>query len=187
MLTTLTFSITQSDKLKKMGINSALLLSGNMKKTCRNSIILLLYGLSIYCSADDRASNNYLLVSNASIRAMPPGHSNTAAFLSISNLGDEDCKLLKADSPDVKRIEFHTHLYEKDMVKMRPLEFVELPASSSLLFESGGLHLMLIGVKPMLKNQSLTQINIHTDHCGTVSFNAVATDSIVNSGRGMNH
>lgn len=158
-----------------------------MKKNARHILVILLFGLTIHCSASDVDSTNHLMVSNALIRAMPPGQSNTAAFLSISNLGDEDCKLLKADSPNVKRIEFHTHLYEKDMVKMRPLEFVELPASSSLLFESGGLHLMLIGVKPMLKNQSLTQINIHTDHCGTVSFNAVATDSIVNSGKGMHH
>ena len=158
-----------------------------MKKNVNYIFIALLLGLSIPCSANDHGLKQYLTVANASIRPMPPGQSNTAAYLTISNKSDRACTLLSVDSPVVKRIEFHTHRHEQGMVKMRPLKTLNLPARGSLKFESGGLHLMLFGAESILKNHGSTQINIYTDHCGSISFYASVADNIVNSKQDMHH
>ena len=158
-----------------------------MKKNVNYIFIALLLGLSIPCSANDHGLKKYLTVANASIRTMPPGQSNTAAYLTINNQSDRACTLLSVDSPVVKRIEFHTHLHEQGMAKMRPIKTLNLPARSSLTFESGGLHLMLFGAEPITKNHNGTQINIHTDHCGSIRFYASVADSIVNSRQDMHH
>lgn len=154
-----------------------------MKKHLLLSFMLMTCGLAIPCLASD----NHLMVSNPSIRGLLPGQDRTAAFLSIHNHGDNDCKLLSADSPIAQRIEFHTHLHEEGMMKMRPVEAVQLAAGSSVIFESGALHLMLFEVESSLSSIESTQINIYTDHCGSVSFDAPVTNRVSKPMQEMHH
>lgn len=158
-----------------------------MKNNVKHILIVLLIGLSIPCSAHNHGLKNTLTVSDAVIRPLLPGQTNTAAYLTINNPSNKDCLLLEVDSPHAKAVEFHTHHYEQGMVKMRPLETLQLNAGSSLTFEPGGLHLMLFGVKVNQKSHGGTKINIHTDHCGTISFDAAQTKVIVKAKGGMHH
>src|SRR3546814_3893000 len=52
---------------------------------------------------------------------------NGAAFLAIENAGDAD-RLLGATGDIAERIELHTHEMDGDVMKMRRLEAVEIPA-----------------------------------------------------------
>ena len=111
-----------------------------------------------------------LTVDMASIRAPIPGHSMTAAFLTINNAGKNSCTLTSAASEYAEKIEFHTHQHIDGMMKMRPVESVEVAANSSLEFKPGGLHLMLFGVKQAQADSA--DITLGTDNCGEISFNA---------------
>jgi len=111
-----------------------------------------------------------LTVDMASIRAPIPGHSMTAAFLMIKNAGKNSCILTSAASEYAEKIEFHTHQHIDGMMKMRPVESVEVAANSSLEFKPGGLHLMLFGVKQGQADSA--DITLGTDNCGEISFNA---------------
>ena len=111
-----------------------------------------------------------LTVDMASIRAPIPGHSMTAAFLTINNAGKDSCTLTNAASKFAKKIEFHTHQHIDGMMKMRPVESVEVAANSSLEFKPGGLHLMLFGVKQGQAESA--DITLGTDNCGEITFNA---------------
>jgi copper(I)-binding protein len=111
-----------------------------------------------------------LTVDMASIRAPIPGHSMTAAFLTINNTGKESCVLTSAASEYAEKIEFHTHQHINGMMKMRPVESVEVAVNSSLEFKPGGLHLMLFGVKE--GHAESAEITLGTDNCGQVTFNA---------------
>ena len=106
----------------------------------------------------------------ASIRAPIPGHSMTAAFLTINNAGKDSCTLTSAASEYAEKIEFHTHQHINGMMKMRPVESVEVAVNSSLEFKPGGLHLMLFGVKE--GHAESAEITLGTDNCGQVTFNA---------------
>ena len=158
-----------------------------MKKHLLLNFMLMTCGLAIPCLASEDSNDNHLMVVNPYVRALLPGQDRTAAFLSIHNHGDNDCKLLSADSPIAQRIEFHTHLHKDGMMKMRPVEAVQLAAGSSVTFESGALHLMLFGVESSLNSLESTQINIYTDHCGSVSFDAPVTNRVSKPMQEMHH
>jgi copper(I)-binding protein len=75
---------------------------------------------------------------------------NGAAYLTVHNSGAADS--LVAVSGDVaERVELHTHLMEGDVMKMRRVEAVEVPAHGMAALEPGGFHVMLIGLAQPLK------------------------------------
>lgn len=102
------------------------------------------------------------------VRAPVPGHSMTAAFLTLNNASEKDCQLIAASSTYAKKIEFHTHIHQDGMMKMRPVESVDVAAGSSVVFKSGGLHLMLFGIES--GDTSSAKIILKTDQCGDISF-----------------
>ncbi len=83
-------------------------------------------------------------------RAVPPGQSNSAAFMSLTNKSDADHALVGAESSASKVAELHTHFLEGGMMKMRPVEKIDLPAGKTVELQPGGLHLMLIGLTHQL-------------------------------------
>jgi len=126
-----------------------------------------------------------LTVDMATIRAPIPGHSMTAAFLTINNAGKDSCKLTSAGSEFAEKIEFHTHQHVNGMMKMRPVESVEVAANSTLEFKPGGLHLMLFGVKEGQAESA--DITLGTDNCGEITFNAPIKSIKSTPAKAMHH
>jgi copper(I)-binding protein len=83
-------------------------------------------------------------------RAMPPGQTNSAAFMTLTNDATNDHALVAAECDASAVTELHTHLMEDGMMKMRRLEKIDLPAGETIRLQPGGLHLMLIGLKGQL-------------------------------------
>jgi copper(I)-binding protein len=83
-------------------------------------------------------------------RAVPPGQPNSAAFMSLTNKGDTDHVLVGAESNVSKVAELHTHSMEGGMMKMRPVEKIDLPAGETVKLQPGSLHIMLIGLTRQL-------------------------------------
>jgi copper(I)-binding protein len=104
------------------------------------------------------------------VRAPVPGHSMTAAFLTLNNASEKDCRLTAASSSYAKKVEFHTHIHQDGMMKMRPVDTIDAIAGSSIAFKPGGLHLMLFGIKH--GDIPSAEITISTDKCGDISFTA---------------
>lgn len=89
-------------------------------------------------------------VEGAFARAVPPGQTNSASFMSLSNQDDADHALAGAESDVSEVAELHTHLMEDGMMKMRRVEQIDLPAGATVNLEPGGLHVMLIGLEKQL-------------------------------------
>jgi copper(I)-binding protein len=89
-------------------------------------------------------------VEEAYARAVPPGQSNSAAFMSLTNKSDADHGLVAAESGASKVTELHTHFLEDGMMKMRPVAKIDLPAGETVKLQPGGLHLMLIDLARQL-------------------------------------
>jgi|TARA_B110000046_G_scaffold186044_1_gene231787 hypothetical protein len=121
-------------------------------------------------SAVENATN--LSVTNAHIRAMPPGQSKTAGFLAVTNNGTKICQLTSAKSTFSDRLEFHEHQHDQGMMKMRPVARVVVPPGETVVFAPGGLHLMLFNLTEAPQAGDITQIQLFTDQCGSVSFDA---------------
>lgn len=93
-----------------------------------------------------------LMASDASVRAMPPGQPNTAAFLSLSNTGDHDIRLVSASTSVSKKAEYHSHTKDpKGVMRMAKEAFVDIKAGETFVFKTGGHHIMIMGLNKALK------------------------------------
>ncbi|NDG48773.1 MAG: copper chaperone PCu(A)C [Rhodospirillales bacterium] len=66
-----------------------------------------------------------------------------AGFLTIRNAGGAD-RLLSASTPAAGRTELHTMLRDGDIMRMRQVEAIAVPANGAVSLAPGGLHIMLI-------------------------------------------
>ncbi len=82
--------------------------------------------------------------------ATKPGQKNGAAYMELE--ASESALITKVESPQAKAVEVHNMIMDKGVMKMRKVDRLELPAGTSVKFEPGGLHLMLIGLKKPLKS-----------------------------------
>lgn len=74
-----------------------------------------------------------------------------AGYMKIHNASNKADALVSASSPMAERVELHTHLMENGIMKMRPVQKVEVPANGAVTFGSGDFHLMIFGPKSDVK------------------------------------
>ncbi|MGB0223544.1 MULTISPECIES: copper chaperone PCu(A)C [unclassified Marinobacterium] len=88
-------------------------------------------------------------ISDARVRAVPPGQKMTGAFMDIKNSG-ADLQVVSAESSISKVVELHTHIKDGEVMRMRKIPAIDLPANSTTHLKPGGLHVMFIGLKEPL-------------------------------------
>lgn len=96
------------------------------------------------CTGRDGAP---VTVRDAWVREPPGGHPIAAAYMVLENASDQAVALVDAQSPVAERVEIHTMSHENGTMSMRQVEQVLVPARGSAALQSGGLHLMLIGME----------------------------------------
>lgn len=88
-------------------------------------------------------------------RATAPGAPNGAAYFVLTNLGKDDDRLTAASSPVAEKVELHTHIADNGVMKMRPVNAIEVSPGSPTTLAPGGLHVMLLGLKqPLVKGKA---------------------------------
>lgn len=68
------------------------------------------------------------------------------AFMTLRNAGGQPDRLLSASSPAARAVELHATMRDGDVMRMRPVQAIEVPAGGSVTLQPGGLHVMLIGL-----------------------------------------
>ncbi len=89
-------------------------------------------------------------VDGAYVRAVPPGLTNSAAFMTLNNKDAADHKLIYVKSPAAEVVELHTHINDQGVMRMRRVEGIEVSAMASMELKPGGYHVMLIGLSKQL-------------------------------------
>jgi copper(I)-binding protein len=78
-----------------------------------------------------------------------------AGYLTLRNTGAED-RLVSASTPAAARVELHTHLRDGEVMRMRPVQAIPVPAQGSVTLQPSGLHLMMIGLtRPLIVGESI--------------------------------
>ena len=91
-------------------------------------------------------------------------------FLVIRNTGATPDKLISATSPAAGRMELHTHIRDGDVMRMRPVADIPVPANGEVTLQPGGLHLMLIGLtQPMNAGQTIP-VTLRFERAGEVTI-----------------
>jgi periplasmic copper chaperone A len=102
------------------------------------------------------------LAEPAWVRLPPPNLSVTAAYMTLSNSGNDDLTVVHAESPHAATVELHEHLQDPaGVMRMRQVRSLSLPAGGSLAMEPGGLHLMLIGLHQPLTEGGSVPVTLH--------------------------
>ncbi len=128
-----------------------------MKTTLRRSLTLTLFLLSGAVFAGG------VTVEEPYVRAVPPGQTNSAAFMVLKNEGDTNVALYKATSEIADAVELHEHVKDNDMMVMRQVPQINVVANSDTALKPGGYHVMLIGLKAAIKPGDIIDINLEFD------------------------
>ena len=81
------------------------------------------------------------------IRATPPNAKMGAAYLTVMNHQDQADELIGASSSLAEVVEIHNVKEENGMLKMYPVDSLEVPAKGMVMLKPGGYHIMLINLK----------------------------------------
>jgi len=91
-------------------------------------------------------------------------------FLIIRNTTAQPDRLVSATSPAAGRLELHTHIRDGDVMRMRPVNDIPVPANGEVTLQPGGLHLMLIGLtRPMEVGQTIP-VTLRFERAGEVTI-----------------
>lgn len=87
-------------------------------------------------------------VKDAWIRGTVQGQSATGAFMELT--GKSNARLVGAASPAAKTVEVHNMKVENGVMKMFPVDAVDLPAGKPVKLAPGGYHMMLMDLQKPL-------------------------------------
>jgi len=108
---------------------------------------ILCAGLLVLAAASAYADE--VTVTKAWTRATAPGQDSASVQLTITS--KKDATLTGVMSGSAQSGEIHTMVMEGDVMKMRAIESLPLPAKTPVTLGENGNHLMLIGLKKQLK------------------------------------
>ena len=107
--------------------------------------------LLVHCMESANSAES-IIVENAYSYPSIGGLNVAAAFLEIKNDSDTADTLVGAEAEVSDRVELHTHVAERGLMRMRQIEEIPLPAGEKVALQRGGLHIMLFNLIKPLKN-----------------------------------
>lgn len=102
-------------------------------------------------------------------RATAPGQPTGGGFLRLENRGKVDDRLLSASADVGRATELHTMKMEGDVMRMREVGAIDLPAGKYVELKPGALHLMFIGLKGPLKEGDKFPLRLKFEKAGEVT------------------
>ncbi|WP_114765486.1 copper chaperone PCu(A)C [Vibrio rhodolitus] len=106
------------------------------------------------------ANAEHLMLHNPYARATPPNVATSAVFVEIMNHGEKDRAIVSASTPAAGKVELHDVVHEGEVMKMRQIDQIKIPAQSHTSLKPGSLHIMLFDLtKPLVEGESI-EVNI---------------------------
>lgn len=100
------------------------------------------------------------------------GNVTTAAFLKIKNSGDTDDRLLRIEFDLAEVVELHRSEIQNDVMTMRPVEGIDIPAGETIELKPGSYHIMLIGLQREIKPGEEYPLTLVFEIAGSVIVDA---------------
>lgn len=104
--------------------------------------------LAAVCWAGAVQAQALVDVKDAWARATVPGQQGSGAFMTLT--AAQDAVLLGGSSPAAGVVEIHEMVLQDDVMRMRPIASLPLPAGQAVTLKPGGLHVMLMELKAPL-------------------------------------
>jgi len=122
------------------------------------------------------AAHAQVAVDKPWVRTTVAQQTTTGAFMTITSTGGG--KLVAASSPIATSVEVHEMKMDGDMMRMRPVDALPLPAGRPVALKAGAFHMMLMGLKAPVKAGDVVPIRLVVEDAKgkreTVDVQAVA-------------
>ena len=123
---------------------------------------------AVLASAPAWAQTAAVKVEGAWARASVQGQKATGAFMRLT--AQDSARLVRAESPAAGITEVHEMKMEGDIMKMRAIPALDLPAGKTVELKPGGYHVMLLDLKaPLAKDTSVPLTLVFQDAKGVES------------------
>ncbi len=129
-------------------------------------------------SMDQHSTRDGLSVSKGWSIPIPASSANGAAYLMVKNRGAAD-ELLGVESMIAEKIEMHDIVSGNGQVKMQHLPTVKVPEKGHILFQPGGMHIMLMGLKEALAEGREYDVTLKFREAGRIQTVVVVTNESI--------
>lgn len=153
-----------------------------------NALLTICAVFSIsFCSAASaqQVSIGTIKIENAYTRATVPGQQVAAGFMKIENKGAAD-QLISASSPAAGEVQLHEMAMDGNVMKMRQIKDIPVPAGGAVELKPGGLHLMLMNIKAPLTAGETVPVKLKFAKAGEVEVK-VPVNAMGQHGGAMKH
>ncbi len=104
------------------------------------------------------AAQAQVTVKDAWVRATVPQQKATGAFMQLT--AEKDTRLVEARSPVAGVVEIHEMTMVDNVMKMRAVPGLDLPAGKAVELKPGGYHVMLIDLKGQVKEGDTVPVTL---------------------------
>ena len=123
------------------------------------------------------------------VRATVPAQKSTGAFMQLTST--QDLRLVEARSPAAGVVEIHEMRMENNVMKMKAVDAIALPAGKTVNLASGGYHVMMMDLKGQVKEGDTVPITLVVEDAAkkrqTIEIKATARNLTAAAGAPAGH
>lgn len=102
------------------------------------------------------AAAQEIMVKDAWVRGVPHSAKTTAAFMSIQNTGADETVLTSANCEVAEVVQIHTMEQVGEVMKMKQIHELRIPANGQTALAPKGYHIMLMGlIRPINEGETI--------------------------------
>lgn len=129
-----------------------------------------------------------LQVSTPFAFATMPNAPVAGGFMTLTNTGTGDDRLVKVTSDAAARMEIHEMVMDGDVMKMRELEGgLPLPAGETIALQPGGYHVMFMDLAGPLAEGDTVAVTLTFESAGDVEIVMPVMPRMARGGHGQGH
>ena len=151
-----------------------------MKKFAFLLVLVLIVMLMVACGAASEAgtgsSEPQIKVMEPWSRPSPAMAGNGVVYMTLMNEGGADDTLTSVETDAAEVAELHETKMENDVMKMSPVDKVEIPAGGSAALEPGGLHVMLVNLQQELVAGEKIKLTLNFEKSEPITVEAEIRD-----------
>lgn len=118
-------------------------------------------------------------------RATLPNAPVAGGFLTLTNTGSADDRLVAVETPIAKVGQIHEMAMDGDVMKMRQLaEGLVIPAGESVVLSPGGYHLMFMGLTSAIAEGDMASVTLTFEKAGEITIGLPAAGSAADAAPG---
>ena len=142
-----------------------------MKSTLLKALLMTagiaLSGAVLAQAITKTVTTNAIKIEDAYTRATVPGQQVAGGFMKIENKGVAD-QLISASSPVAGEVQLHEMAMDGNVMKMRQVKDIPVPAGGAVELKPGGLHLMFMNIKSPLNAGETVPVKLKFAKAGEV-------------------